>query len=168
MCFCLWGKREVNQPDDKGCIYGLGSLGVALYAPVTSSSQRFFLSFRSSGFTSISNKVLSICIILGVISKHFQQGTHIGYQFRYSPPAISYEIEGSGAYYKGCQYEVYGEIEHLNPPDDKGCIYGLGSLGVALSAPATSSSQCLATNIFVAKHEICCSRFEERYKPCSG
>ncbi|KAL6558024.1 hypothetical protein OROMI_018374 [Orobanche minor] len=46
-----------------------------------------------------------------------------------------------GAYYKGCQSEVYGEREQLNPPDDKGCIYGL--LGVALSAPATSSSQVL-------------------------
>ncbi|KAL6578479.1 hypothetical protein OROMI_008695 [Orobanche minor] len=28
----------------------------------------------------------------------------------------------------------------VNPPDDKGFIYGLGSLGVALSAPASSSS----------------------------
>ncbi|KAL6521919.1 hypothetical protein OROMI_031796 [Orobanche minor] len=45
---------------------------------------------------------------------------------------------------KGCHYEVYGEKEHvMNPPDDKGCIYGLRSLGVALSAPATSSSQVL-------------------------
>ncbi|KAL6577327.1 hypothetical protein OROMI_011604 [Orobanche minor] len=33
------GKRTVNPPDDKGCIYGLGSLGVALSAPATSSSQ---------------------------------------------------------------------------------------------------------------------------------
>ncbi|KAL6503058.1 hypothetical protein OROHE_023960 [Orobanche hederae] len=30
----------------------------------------------------------------------------------------------------------------VNPPDDKGCICGFGSLGVALSALATSSSQC--------------------------
>ncbi|KAL6586640.1 hypothetical protein OROMI_001628 [Orobanche minor] len=28
----------------------------------------------------------------------------------------------------------------VNPPDDKGFIYGFGSLGVALSAPASSSS----------------------------
>ncbi|KAL6502295.1 hypothetical protein OROHE_024723 [Orobanche hederae] len=46
-----------------------------------------------------------------------------------------------GAYYKVCQSEVYGEREQLNPPDDNGSIYGLGSLGVALSAPATSSFQ---------------------------
>ncbi|KAL6550503.1 hypothetical protein OROMI_020991 [Orobanche minor] len=46
-----------------------------------------------------------------------------------------------GAYYKGCQSEVYGEREQLNPPDDKGCIYGLGSLGAALYAPSTLSSQ---------------------------
>ncbi|KAL6564458.1 hypothetical protein OROMI_015908 [Orobanche minor] len=36
--------------------------------------------------------------------------------------------------------EIYG-FQAVNPPDDNGCIYGLGSLGVALSAPATSSSQ---------------------------
>ncbi|KAL6546714.1 hypothetical protein OROMI_022435 [Orobanche minor] len=29
----------------------------------------------------------------------------------------------------------------VNPPDDKGFVYGLGSLGVALPTPATSSSQ---------------------------
>ncbi|KAL6537838.1 hypothetical protein OROMI_025481 [Orobanche minor] len=29
----------------------------------------------------------------------------------------------------------------VNPPDGKGFIYGLGSLGITLSAPATSSSQ---------------------------
>ncbi|KAL6510956.1 hypothetical protein OROGR_020017 [Orobanche gracilis] len=39
-------------------------------------------------------------------------------------------------------------VEHINkifldvnPPDDMGCIYGVGSLGVALSALATSCSQ---------------------------
>ncbi|KAL6554333.1 Serine/threonine-protein kinase wag1 [Orobanche minor] len=47
-----------------------------------------------------------------------------------------------GAYYKDCQSKVYGEREQvMNPTDDKGCIYGLGSMGVALSAPATSYSQ---------------------------
>ncbi|KAL6555579.1 hypothetical protein OROHE_007252 [Orobanche hederae] len=30
--------------------------------------------------------------------------------------------------------------KEMNPSEDKGCIYGLGSLGIALSAPATSSS----------------------------
>ncbi|KAL6586385.1 hypothetical protein OROMI_001373 [Orobanche minor] len=34
-----------------------------------------------------------------------------------------------------------GKESSLNPPDDKGCIYVLGSLGVALYAPATSYSQ---------------------------
>ncbi|KAL6529397.1 hypothetical protein OROGR_015020 [Orobanche gracilis] len=29
----------------------------------------------------------------------------------------------------------------VNPPDDRGCIYGLGSLGVALSATSTPVSK---------------------------
>ncbi|KAL6565722.1 hypothetical protein OROHE_004777 [Orobanche hederae] len=42
-------ESRMNSPDDKGCIYGLGSLGVALSAPATSSSQEYFLSLEPSG-----------------------------------------------------------------------------------------------------------------------
>ncbi|KAL6579124.1 hypothetical protein OROMI_009340 [Orobanche minor] len=161
--------REVHSPMD-GFVKEASGVTLLLHFSCV-----FFLSFGSSSFTSISGEVLSICIILGVILKHFKQGTHIGYQFQYSP-AISCEIEGNCSCgsdflwkltwgnndrdwgHHDNIWEIYGfqcwghiieavilksmgEESRMNPPDDKSCIYGLGSLGVALSAPATSSSQ---------------------------
>ncbi|KAL6579123.1 hypothetical protein OROMI_009339 [Orobanche minor] len=117
------GKQSrMNQPDDKGCIYGLGSLVVALSAPAISSSQE---------------TVLVALIFLQKLTWGNDDRDWGHHDYICGNLLLSV----IGAYYKSCQSEVYGEREQLNPPDDKGCIYGLGSLGVALSAPAISSSQ---------------------------
>ncbi|KAL6584851.1 hypothetical protein OROMI_004140 [Orobanche minor] len=52
------------------------------------------------------------------------------------------EIYGDGGIIiKAISLKYMGKESRMNSPDDKGCIYVLGSLGVALSATATSSSQ---------------------------
>ncbi|KAL6579126.1 hypothetical protein OROMI_009342 [Orobanche minor] len=106
----------MNPLDDKGCIYGLGSLGVALSAPATSSSQ--------------SGKTLLL---------------HLScfYRFVSCLQLLDMLTWGNDGRDWGHHDNIWGNLwlSSMNPPDDKGCIYGLGSLGVALSTPATSSSQ---------------------------